>query len=88
MKDVFSVKQRNYSLRNQKMSYPNPRTVSYGLESFGYKGSQLWHNLPEDIQEADLLTFKKYVANHCKNTCNCNLCKNYVANLGYIEVNN
>ena len=41
MKEVFSLKQSNYPLRNQGMAYPNPRTVSYGLETFGYKGSQL-----------------------------------------------
>ena len=86
MKEVFSLKQCNYSLRNQGMDYPNPRTVSYGLETFGYKGSQLWHNLPEEIRKVtDVLAFKRYVANHCQNTCNCNLCKYYVTNLGYIE---
>ena len=86
MKEVFCLKQNNYPLRNQSMAYPNPRTMSYGLETFGYKGSQLWHNLPEKIRNVtDVLVFKRYVANHCRNTCNCNLCKNYVANLGYID---
>ena len=87
MKEVFCLKQLNYPLRNQSLAYPNPRTMSYGLESFGYKGSQLWHNLPKEIQECtDLPTFKKYVLEHCKDTCNCNLCKIYIANLGYIEL--
>ena len=86
MKDVFTLKQRTYPLRNQCMIYPNPRTVTYGLETFGYKGSQLWHNLPEEIQyDTDIYSFKKYVANHSKNICSCNLCKNYIANLGYIN---
>ena len=87
MKNVFCLKQQKYSLRNQSLMYPNPRTVSYGLETFGYRGSQLWHNLPREIQECtNLSTFKTYVAKHCKNICRCNLCKNYVANLGYIEM--
>ena len=89
MKEVFSLKQTKYPLRKQGMAYPNPRTMSYGLETFGYKGSQLWLNLPEEIREVtDIHVFKKYVANYCKNTCNCNLCKNYVANLGYVETIN
>ena len=89
MKEVFCLKQNKYPLINQGIANPNPRTVSYGLETFGYRGSQLWHNLPEEIQEAtDIHIFKKSIANHCKNSCSCNICKNYFANLGYIEVIN
>ena len=78
MKEVFCLKQQNYSLRNGNLTYPNPRTVSYGLETFNYKGCQLWHNLPQEIQCTD----KKYVAEHCKNTCKRNLCKSNIANRG------
>ena len=89
MKEVLYLKQNNYPLRNQSMAYPNPRTMSYGFETFGYKGRQLWHNLPEKIRNVtDVLAFKRYVADHCRNTCNCNLCKTYVTNLGYIEITN
>ena len=35
LKEVFCLKQQNYSLRNGNLTYPNPRTVSYGLETFG-----------------------------------------------------
>ena len=31
MKEVFCLKQQNYSLRIGNLTYPNPRTVSYGL---------------------------------------------------------
>jgi hypothetical protein len=41
MKEVFCLKQLNYPLRNQSLAYPNPSTVSYGLGTFSYKGSQL-----------------------------------------------
>ena len=46
MKEIFSLKPHNYPLRTQNLVYPNPRTVSYGLESFGYEGSQIWKNIP------------------------------------------
>ena len=86
MKEVFSLKTHSYPLRTQNLIYPNPRTVSYGLESLGYKGSQIWKNIPKKIQESkDLSVFKTYISNKCKDLCKCNLCKLYVTNLGYIE---
>ena len=86
MKDIFSIKQHNYTLRSQNLVYQKPRTIFYGVESFGYKGGQLWKNIPREIQEnEDMSIFKTYVSKHCKDICKCNLCKHYVANLGYIE---
>ena len=35
MKEIFSMKIRNSPIRKQPIEYPNPRTVTYGLESFG-----------------------------------------------------
>ena len=73
--------------RNGKyvLVYLNPRTVTYGLETSDYKASQLWKNIPEEIQQDEdvcTLAFK-----HFENICNCNPCKPYVANLGYIDNN-
>ena len=88
MKEVFCVKEHNIFTRKQNLTYPNPRTVSYGVETFGYKASQIWRNIPCDIQQIeDIFTFKKHITNYCENICNCNLCKPYVANLGYIDNN-
>ena len=53
MKEIFSLKPHNYPLRMQNLVYPNTHTVSYGLESFGYKGSQIWKNIPKEIQNSD-----------------------------------
>ena len=52
MKEIFYLKQHEYPTRNQQIVYPTPRTVSYGLETFGYKASQLWSNIPNEIQQA------------------------------------
>ena len=88
MKEVFSLKQHNYPARSQPLEYPNPRTVTYGLESLGYKASQLWNSIPRNIQETnDLCSFKSFTSEHSKKICKCNLCKTYVANLGYIAGN-
>jgi len=86
MKEVFCVKEHRFFTRKQNLTYPNPRTVSYGIETFGYKASQIWQNIPSDIQQLDDISiFKKNITNYCENICNCNLCKSYIANLGYID---
>ena len=88
MKEIFYLKQHDYPTRNQQIVYPNPRTVSYGLETFGYKASQLWSNIPNEIQQAtDVPTFKNYISKQSVNICNCNLCKPYIAGLGYLQNN-
>ena len=86
--EIFYIKDINYNTRKQNLAYPNPRTVSYGLESFGYKASQLWSKIPYEIKHANnIATFKSEIPKHCANICNCNLCKSYITNLGYIDNN-
>ena len=88
MQDVFSVKGHNFSTRKQNLAYPNPHTISYGIETFGYKASQIWSKIPRGIQQIeDISMFKNSVSVYCENICNCNLCKPYVANLGYVDTN-
>ena len=88
MKEIFYLKEQRYSIRNQGLAYPKPRSVSYGLESFGYKATQLWSKIPNSIKQADnITTFKREVSKSCVNICNCNLCKHYITNLGYIDNN-
>ena len=85
MNDIFCLCKHNYPNRNEQLSHPNPRTVTYGLESFGYKATQIWKNIPYDIQKTpNINAFKKYTSENCSKLCKCNLCKQYIANLGYI----
>ena len=84
MKEIFCLKRHIYSTRNQNLIYPNPHSVIYGLESFGYKATQLWNAIPREIQESNnMSTFKRYNSTQYK-ICKCNLCKLYLTNLGYI----
>ena len=88
MKEVFCLKELDYTTRKQNLVYPNPHTVSNGLESFGYQVSQLWRKIPYNVQQSDsLITFKNIISKHGENICNCKLCKTYIANLGYIDNN-
>ena len=66
-KEVFCLKEHNYPTRKQNLFYPHPRTVSYGIETFGYKASQIWRNVPKDIQQVeDISTFKRNIFNYCE----------------------
>ena len=63
MKEIFYLKEHHYSTRNQGLAYPNPRSVAYGLESFGYKASQMWSKIPHKIKQVEeITTFKSEVS--------------------------
>ena len=67
------------------MAYPNPRTVTYGLESFEYKVNEIWNSLPVEIQTANNVNkFNFFLFKNKSKLCTCNLCKIYVADLGYL----
>ena len=85
MKEIFSLKENKYPSRNQRINSIVPSTVTYGLESFGFKGSQIWNSIPRDIQTSNQEKIEEYIQTNGKNLCNCNLCKLYIPNLGYIE---
>ena len=84
MNDVFRINDTNYHTRSRGIYYPNPRTVSYGLESFGYRATQIWSSIPDDIKSQDISTFRKFTKVNCTKCCKCNLCKDYIQNVGYI----
>ena len=84
MKNIFCPVSHGYYTRNQNLAYPNPKSVSYGLDTFVYRGNEIW-NLPNEIKSAkDLKTFKILLCANDTNLCSCNLCKSYLPNVGYI----
>ena len=86
MSNIFELKCSTYPLRRKYLTYPKPNTVSYGTDTFGFKGSNLWGSLPDDIRNAkDVKNFKQKIVTHTQNICNCNICKLYIPNLGYID---
>ena len=85
MKEIFSLKDHKYSTRKQCLNSFVPSTVTYGLETFGFKGSQIWNSIPKHIQVSNQLKIKEYTLIHGTKLCQCNLCKLYIPNLGYIE---
>ena len=75
-----------HATRNQTIAHPNPKTVTYGLESFGYKANEIWNSLPNEVKTANSLNqFKTLLSKNKSNLCTCNLCKIYVADVGYLN---
>ena len=86
MGDIFKSKQHLHNTRDESLSYPNPRTVTYGLETFGYKASRIWAKIPTEVRNSDSVsTFKRNFKDIPGNICGCNICKTYLQNLGYID---
>ena len=55
LRDMFSLWSTSYSLRgNYILSLPSARSTTYGLHSFLYMASKLWHSLQMRLE---LLTF-------------------------------
>ena len=50
MEKLFCIRQHKYSTDTQNVVRPNPRTVTYGTETFGYIGNQLWNKIPTMIE--------------------------------------
>ena len=85
MKEIFTLKEHKYSTRRQNLQSKIPRTVTYGLESFGFKATQIWNAIPKDIQISNESAIKSHIKSHRNSICKCNLCKLYIPNLGFIE---
>ena len=42
MNDIFCPLPKKYNLRNETLKYRQPKTVTHGLETFGYKASHIY----------------------------------------------
>ena len=88
--DVFKFlfhKNKN-PLSNAFFKRPNVNKVHMGEESISYFGPIVWDRmLPENIRSITTLEeFKVQINKWIPDNCPCRLCKNYVQNLGFIQV--
>ena len=65
MKEVFSLKAHCYPLRTQNLIYPNPCTVLYGLESFGYRVAKYGKVFLEKFKKVKVYPFLKLLSQKC-----------------------
>jgi len=87
MNDVFEqCVQSNYDLRGSRdFKSRSIKTVYYGESSLSCLGPKLWSNLPEELSQSESLPeFQTKIKNWVPENCPCRLCKNYVAQVGFI----
>ena len=77
----------NYNLWNlwKSLKIGNLKTVYYGTESLTNLGTKIRNLLPNEYKELkSLSSFKSRISNWVTDECPCRMCKNYVANIGFI----
>ena len=86
VQNLFKVTEPQYNFRRHTVfNSRNIRTQRYGLDSLTYLGPKIWDQVPVDIKESvSLAIFKDKIKNWIPIRCPCRLCRNYVANVGFI----
>ena len=87
LSDIFSRRDCTYNLRsNRDIEIPQIQTTSYGELSLRYFGPKLWDIVPYCMKEAASLSdFKKQIRTWKPQHCPCRCCKEYIANIGFIN---
>ena len=86
MNTIFKLRQNGYNLRNfHVFESQNPSTKKFSLDSIAYRASQLWKNIPEEIENSALsLIFKQSMKKVPLISCLCYCWKTYIHYVGYI----
>ena len=86
MEEIFTFKKVDYNLRsNTSLKIGHLKTIYYGTESLTNLGVKIWNLLPSEYKELNSLSiFNSRISNWVTDECPCRMCKNYVANIGFI----
>ena len=86
MFELFSVKEREYNLRNDNALVSNiPHSTKYGLNTISRLAPKIWEIIPNEIKSCKYLNSVKAKINMWVPTnCTCKLCRPYVHNVGSI----
>ena len=84
--EIFLRNSHNLNLRScTALKVPSVNTVVYGKNSLRYLGSWIWKVVPKDIKDSASLSIFKEKIKKWKPLCPCKLCKQYIANVGFIS---
>ena len=88
MTEVFEIKEPHYHLRSEGSHFKreNVKSNHYGIQSARHLGSRTtWNVIPQNIRESNSLNeFKSLIKFWKPDTCPRRLCKNYIAQVGFI----
>ena len=86
--ELFTRNNNGYYLRsNSEFIIPQIRTVLKGSNSIRYFRPIIWNLIPEELKNITSLNiFKKEIRRWKPKNYPCRICKNYVHNLGFVEL--
>ena len=86
MKGIFDVKNIPYNLRSTSiLCTRNVRTVKNGFNTLSFRGPKIWALVPNYIRISKTLQeFKCKIRKWKSVGCDCNICKVYIPNLGFL----
>ena len=86
MKGIFDVKNIPYNLRSTSiLCTRNVRTVKNGFNTLSFRGPKIWALVPNFIRISNTLQeFKSKIRKWKPVGCDCNICKVYNPNLGFL----
>ena len=86
--ELFTRNNNGYYLRsNSEFIIPQIRTVLKGSNSIRYFRPIIWNLIPEELKNITSLNiFKKEIRRWKPKNYPCRICRNYVHNLGFVEL--
>ena len=90
MKEVFELKELSYSLRSKGNYFVlgNVKISHYGIQSIKYLAPKIWDLVRDQTKHCGSLTkFKHFIKSWSPSGCTCELCKTYIAQVGFILSN-
>ena len=76
LQNLVTTNENQYNMRKYKPVIKKKcNSVTYGINSFTYKGAIIWNDLSEDIKHSiDLNCFKKLIKSWNGPKCRCLMC--------------
>ena len=86
MTDIFTLWKNPYNLPNICLfGSENPQSARFGVDAIAFRCSHLWKKVPISIKDSSSLEMSKSkIKLWSCNDCPRNLCKRFIANVGYI----
>ena len=87
MSEVFQINECPYNLRNPRtLASKHKSAVIYGLDNIAFQDPQIGQDIPLEIRNSEsLYLFKSNIKQMQSISCQCKICKTFIANLGYLD---
>ena len=88
LSEFFVRNNHNYNLRSRsELTVPSINTVFKGQNSISYFGSVIWNSIPAELRGINSFqVFKSEIKAWRPTNCPCRPCKNYIENLGFVNI--